>query len=406
MKKQIALLTASVTISFSPIICPAQVTHLDSPNGGPPNAVNVGANGNVDIPMNLSIGRNLEAAYLLLRPQSTEVGGGFRLLSNGSFPVWFVEPRSGQLMFSSATSGNPNLALNPNGNVGIGTSNPEANLHVQGKQVIRQALGTSTWDGPAQQRIYGLDSFLDLGVFDSSSAFLQSHRYNVGHQPLALNPAGGNVGIGTDNPQAKLDVNGDVRIGGTTLSYSGVGRIASGAEITLQSAENNPIYLNPFHGGDVVVGSFAGDRTLRVVGKVVSTTLELTSDRNQKQDFQPIAARYVAEKVAALPVTTWVYTNSPTVRHIGPMAQDFKAAFPEIGEDDKYIGAGDGIGVALAAIKGLHELVQEKDARIATLESKLASLEGQLNTSLAALDRLSDQVAKNSGKVGVSAALQ
>jgi len=41
------------------------------------------------------------------------------------------------------------------------------------------------------------------------------------------------------------------------------------------------------------------------------------------------------------------------VRHVGPMAQDFYAAF-KVGEDDKHITSIDEDGVALAAIKALH----------------------------------------------------
>lgn len=213
------------------------------------------------------------------------------------------------------------MMLTAEENVGIGTSTPEAKLAVHGKQVIRQALGTSRWEDAAQQRIYGQNSFLDVGVFDSSSAFLQSHRYNFGHQPLALNPAGGNVGIGTDSPQARLDV----------------------------------------------------------AGQINCTTLVLTSDRNQKQDIEPVAPLDTLNKLAQLPISAWAYTNYPNVRHIGPMAQDFKAAF-NLGEDDRHIGAGDGIGVALAAIKGLHEIVQEKDSEISRLRAELTSMKKELSS--------------------------
>ena len=50
-------------------------------------------------------------------------------------------------------------------------------------------------------------------------------------------------------------------------------------------------------------------------------------------------------------------------------------------------GAGDGIGVALAAIKALHEQVQEKEARIVALEKKLAAQEQSITDRLAALEK-------------------
>jgi len=56
---------------------------------------------------------------------------------------------------------------------------------------------------------------------------------------------------------------------------------------------------------------------------------------------------------------TWNYkAQDPSIRHIGPMAQDFYGAF-SYGEDNKYINTLDADGVALAAIQGLYEVVKE-----------------------------------------------
>jgi hypothetical protein len=103
------------------------------------------------------------------------------------------------------------------------------------------------------------------------------------------------------------------------------------------------------------------------------------SDRNAKANAEPVDARAVLDKVAALPIATWNYkAQDPSIRHIGPMAQDFTAAFG-VGDSDKTITTVDADGVALAAIQGLNQkleaVVQEKDARIAELERRLAALE-------------------------------
>ena len=60
-------------------------------------------------------------------------------------------------------------------------------------------------------------------------------------------------------------------------------------------------------------------------------------------------------------------------RHIGPMAQDFHAAF-HVGEDNLHIHAIDANGVALAAIQGLYQVLQEKDAQIAALQADVMTL--------------------------------
>src|SRR6185437_16674023 len=83
-----------------------------------------------------------------------------------------------------------------------------------------------------------------------------------------------------------------------------------------------------------------------------------------------VESREILERVAWLPIQTWQYTNDVDhVRHIGPFAQDFHAAF-KVGMDDKHIATVDADGVALAAIQGLYQIVKEKDARIAELEKK------------------------------------
>ncbi len=96
------------------------------------------------------------------------------------------------------------------------------------------------------------------------------------------------------------------------------------------------------------------------------------SDRNAKENFAPVNVREVLEKVAALPVTTWNYkSQDASIRHIGPMAQDFRAAFG-VGESDTGITSIDADGVALAAIQGLN---QKLEAENAALKARLEQLE-------------------------------
>ena len=82
----------------------------------------------------------------------------------------------------------------------------------------------------------------------------------------------------------------------------------------------------------------------------------------------------------------WRYTNEDAnVKHLGPVAQDFKSAFG-LGDDDKSIGTVDADGVALAAIQGLHAMVKQRDQRIRVLERKAAELDA-LRQELAAIKR-------------------
>ena len=103
------------------------------------------------------------------------------------------------------------------------------------------------------------------------------------------------------------------------------------------------------------------------------------SDRNIKTDFAPVSSESILASLAALPISSWRYTNEVAgVRHVGPMAQDFKAAFG-LGNSDKIIGFVDVEGVSLAAIQALNRKLDEKDAAIQKLEQENAALEKRLD---------------------------
>jgi hypothetical protein len=109
------------------------------------------------------------------------------------------------------------------------------------------------------------------------------------------------------------------------------------------------------------------------------------SDVNKKENFADVSGEEVLSKVATMPVTSWNYkTQDESIRHIGPTAQDFKAAF-NLGESAVGINSIDIDGVNLAAVKALalrttelkaaNEALQKENdelkARLAAIEAKL-----------------------------------
>ena len=107
------------------------------------------------------------------------------------------------------------------------------------------------------------------------------------------------------------------------------------------------------------------------------------SDVALKENFAPVDSREVLQKLANMPITTWNYRGKDVdTRHLGPTGQDFYAAFG-LGDSDRAISTLDADGVALTAIQGLYELVQEKDGQIAVLEAEVSTLHQQ-NTDLEA----------------------
>jgi trimeric autotransporter adhesin len=85
------------------------------------------------------------------------------------------------------------------------------------------------------------------------------------------------------------------------------------------------------------------------------------SDAALKQAFVPVDAAALLEALARLPVSTWSYrAEGDGVRHLGPTAQDFRAAFG-LGADDRSITTVDAAGVALAAIQELERRTRRVD---------------------------------------------
>src|SRR5439155_5617695 len=100
---------------------------------------------------------------------------------------------------------------------------------------------------------------------------------------------------------------------------------------------------------------------------------ESLSDRAAKVAIQPLDGRDVLQRLVSLPVSRWSYAaQGQGITHIGPMAQDFAQAFG-VGEDERHIATVDADGVALAAIQGLHALVQEQRATIDAQRRQLAA---------------------------------
>ena len=104
----------------------------------------------------------------------------------------------------------------------------------------------------------------------------------------------------------------------------------------------------------------------------------------------------VLDKLAAIPIQQWNYKweKNTDVPNIGPMAQDFKAAFFP-GRDDKSITTLEFDGVELAAIQGLNQKLQDelsrRDAENAKLKQQNDSLAERLNELEAAVKQLAAQ---------------
>jgi hypothetical protein len=274
--------------------------------------------------------------------------------------------------------------------------------------------------GSVSNQVSGTDSFIgagDLNEVSNADAFLGSGSNNMVSADEGFVGAGyANVVSGQDSfigggAQNAIQTNDAFVGGGDENSVSGqYGTIPGGEGNTVQGYLG---FAAGYHARDVHAGAFvwsdyvSGSKTVsdtvknefvvRASGgteiyssEALSSGVELAagggsgasvSDSNVKTDIVPLDDGSVSAKVAALPLSTWQYKSERGVRHVGPMAQDFYAAFG-VGEDDRHITSIDEDGVALAAIKALNRKMaglQEENAR---LRSRLTLLASELRSAL------------------------
>jgi hypothetical protein len=92
-------------------------------------------------------------------------------------------------------------------------------------------------------------------------------------------------------------------------------------------------------------------------------------------------------------MNSWNYkTQDKSIRHIGPIAQDFHAAFG-YGEDERHIAEVDEGGIALAAIQGLNTKIEEKDAKMESLAAEVKTDRAEIARLRAEIDSIKTMLA-------------
>lgn len=162
---------------------------------------------------------------------------------------------------------------------------------------------------------------------------------------------------------------------------------AGASQLSLTSLANVVVNTNGtfnVNGGGATIYS-ALDQSSGVVLSSGSGAWASVSDRRRKTDFRDLDGESVLNALSTMPIQSWTYKSEGRgIRHVGPTAQDFFAAF-RLGTNDTTITTIDEEGISLLAIKTLAqrtEQLKQATQRIDELEQRIAKLEEILRASV------------------------
>lgn len=121
-------------------------------------------------------------------------------------------------------------------------------------------------------------------------------------------------------------------------------------------------------------------------------------DRNKKENFEPVDGELILSKLSKIPITKWSYKlTDPNEKYIGPMAQDFYAAFQLNGVDSLGINTISIDGINMAGIKALEKRTSEMNAKIEKLilqNNTLADENKKLQNEIAEIQKYKEDFAQ------------
>ncbi|MCC6988833.1 MAG: tail fiber domain-containing protein, partial [Acidobacteria bacterium] len=296
---------------------------------------------------------------------------GLNTLASGSRSTAFGEEtqasgiKSAAFGFNSTASGENSVAI------GQGTAATGLNAFATGLSTV--ALGPQS------------------ATFGTQTSATAADSVAMGQQSVASGIASVAAGI-----QAQAAGSSAMALG-LRVTAGGAGSVVLGSDMTAQAAASGTFMFGDRSTTNDVTASAPNQFLVRATGGAnfysnATLTAGVTlapgggawsnlSDVHMKEGFRDLDGEDVLGRLAHMPVREWSYKSQDAgIRHVGPTAQDFHAAFG-LGESDVRISTVDADGVALAAARAL-------EARTAGLREGLAAQRDEL----AALRRENDEL--------------
>ena len=308
--------------------------------------------------------------------------------SNADYTSRIIEFSSGRLTINDV------LYVNNGSNVLIGTNTDnggklqvDGNIHIKGKnQKIELTNGMEY-----------ARATVSLEVYESDYAKIQTSLYGYDYLcPLALNPNGGNVLIGTtDDNGAKLQVNGGISLSNTGNKLCGLmpnNAITSGGpatDIWLYNTTKVNLYgslinlaNNTTIAGNLTVSggaTFGGD--VYSEGTIAMAKLASSSDRKLKDNIADVSAEQSMGIIRQLRPTTWDWKKDGK-KSYGLIAQEVESIVPEMVSslnDTLRLEYNQLHAFEIGAIQHIDNEVEQLKRDLKTANNKIEVLENQLN---------------------------
>jgi len=335
----------------------------------------------------------------------TTVGGGFENTASGfrstiGGGVW----NSASGAWATVSGGAGNIASSDAATIGGGYFNNASGGNATiGGGVRNSASGGSATIGGGYQNTASADVAVVGGGLNNTasggSASVGGGHGNTASAGGATVPGGGNNAAGGDysfaaGRRAKANHHGSfVWADSTDADFASQRydqfrvRANGGARFDVNNDEWVEIYADGTHLIETSTGAYL------TLGGVWTDS----SDRDLKENLAPVDGQEVLARLAGLPITTWNYeAEDPSIRHMGPVAQDFYATFG-LGQDERHLAPLDTGGVALAAIQALYEHSQALEAENVALREQVTALREDNAAQQAHMDGLGARVAALEG---------
>ena len=284
------------------------------------------------------------------------------------------------------------------GNIGA-TGNGTRLLWYPRKAAFRAGQVSGTESDDANIGTYSVAMGDTVAAIGARSVAIGSHNIAGGANSLALGAdawanGANSVAIGTN---LIASGNHSVVIGRYAAAAFHAGTFVFGDASTttpVSPSAPNQFVVRATGGATIytAIDPMTGNPTLGVTVDPGGGAWEAVSDANLKANFRDLDGEDVLFKLARIPIREWNYlTQDPGIKHVGPTAQDFHAAFG-LGASDRRISTLDPDGISLKAIQAL-------DARSRTDRDAIARLAEESAATRARIAELERGV--NDGSIGL-----